>query len=212
MSQLNYECQEAISGLNVPETVTVVGTGAYGAWVAYFAALSGVNRIVLINPGNEENDGKDGIHDREVVVGPYDYNHLGGDKTTALKELIARMRPSAEVVNYIQKFNPEEDADKLEGVVFAGVSGLGVYTGIFEAAANKGLACYGGGYDGLKWGSFSEVPSEFEISPNLPVWNGSAAMSALTSIYSAFAEPGNFYGSTSAIYNGAPGGLVIVDI
>lgn len=212
MSSLNYECQAAIQGLNVPETVTVIGTGAYGAWVAYYAALAGVNRIVLMNPGNKNNGGKDAIHDREVVVGPYDYAMIGQAKTEALREIIRRVRPEATVITYVQKYDPATDADKLEGTVFAGVSSESVYAGIFSGAASKGLPCFGGGYNGLTFGSFTEVPEGFTIQANLPVWSGSAAMSALTSFYSAAVEPGNFLGTTSAIYNGAGGGICIVDI
>ena len=49
MSDTRYKRQQKLD-LNVKQSVTIVGCGGIGAWVAIFAAMSGIEDIILFDP------------------------------------------------------------------------------------------------------------------------------------------------------------------
>lgn len=208
MSNVDYSCQKDIRSnegiLVVPETVTVVGTGGFGAWVAFFAARAGVRKLVLINPTNKNGTGDpEDIGGREIAIGPFVEADLGHAKVDALAASLAEARHGVVIVTHKLVFKPGEHDSLLEGVVFAGVSNEIVLAGIFAAARVKGLHCFSGFYSGTKFGVISQTPREFpKIIGRQPVWVGSAAMSALMAVNAAFVEPINFFGEISDLDTG----------
>lgn len=182
----------------IPDTVTIVGAGAFGGWVGLFAAIAGVRRLVLVNPGSEKGNDRHDIQEREIAVGPYRFSDLHRPKVRALAEIIAPLRPRAVIEPHIHLFDPTSDDSTrlLEGLVFAGVSHTDVNRAIFRLAASKGLRCFSGGYAGVKVASISELPTQETIGGNeIPVWVGSAALSALLAIHAAFISPINYVGA-----------------
>lgn len=186
----------------VPETVTVVGTGAFGSWVAYFAAIAGVKQLVLINPGSDDGSSDEDIHEREIAVGPYRMSDLRRSKVLALKEIINEMRPDAKVETHIQLFDhrSEKCVRLLKGVIFAGVSNTETNHGTFQAALRLGLRCFSGRYNGVRFGVVSHLPKSETIGGNeIPVWVGSAALSALFALHAACVESFNYYGDLEEV-------------
>ena len=113
MDTAEYSLQNQISGLRVPPAVSVVGTGGVGAWIALFASIAGVRRLILFDPGVV--DGKD------LSRSPFKQQHLGMPKVTALQSLILELRPDAKVETYARGYEPEDES-RLEGAVFHSAS------------------------------------------------------------------------------------------
>ena len=199
-----YKCYDGITPpLKVPHTVTVVGTGAFGSWVSLFAALAGVKRLILINPGTPEGTGEEDIHEREIAVGPYRLTDMHHPKVAALAELVRSCRPQIDVVTHMIVFNPRESdhVSLLEGDVFSGISNEKLFAETWKAAVQRGLRCFGGGYNGTSVAVFSsEMPSHLKIGGNeIPLWVGSAALSAALALHSAIVSPLNYLGSLSEL-------------
>jgi len=49
-TSIDYSLQTKISGLHIPDVITVSGCGGFGSWPALFAALSGVKKLVVFDP------------------------------------------------------------------------------------------------------------------------------------------------------------------
>lgn len=195
--KIKYTSQKRIKkdDLNIPSTVTIVGTGGFGAWVSYFCALAGVKEIILINPGGKIDNGRHNIYERELSIFPYKKSDYGKSKVNALHKLIKTVREEVRVITFNKRFDPKTDIKLLKGIVFAGISNTELHQQIFNLSKKKGLKCYGGTYNGVEIGAFHKLPTNLKIGENtIPVWVGSAAMSALLTIYSAFVTPINYIG------------------
>ncbi len=197
-SKIDWSEQESInargSKLIIPHVVTVVGTGGFGAWAAYFAAKAGVKKFILINPGT--GGGPEDVHDREIILGPFNYPDKDKSKIDALTTLLSDAAPWTEVEGHSIVFDPAEHAELLKGVVFSGVSNTAIQQAVHAICRQKGLRCYTGCYSGLLAGIFSNyLPEAFSVEKELPAWVGSAALSAILAINAAFTVPFSFFGS-----------------
>lgn len=84
-----YQRQQTLD-LNPPHTVTVVGVGGVGSWVALDLALAGVQKIYLVD--------HDHIETHNLNRTPFKEEQVEQDKTVALTELISERRIDAEAI------------------------------------------------------------------------------------------------------------------
>jgi len=84
-----YERQQKLD-LKPPHTVTIIGVGGVGSWVALDLALAGVQKLYLIDPDHIEN--------HNLNRTPFKESQIDQDKTTALTELISERRIDTEAV------------------------------------------------------------------------------------------------------------------
>ena len=191
-STVDYSLQEPINELKIPSTLTVVGTGGSGSWVALFAALAGVKKLILFDPGNV--DGKD------VAREPFTVKQIGMSKVTALRDLILERRPEVEIKTFERGFDLEKDDELVEGIVFQGASNQKVAQGLETLAKKKNLQFIMGLYSKLDAYTSNFLPSTCDINDKeIPVWVGATALSGILSIYSAFVKPLNFGGSIHSL-------------
>ena len=101
-----YSRQQEL-GLNVPDSVTVVGCGGVGSWVATMLAMSGVPKLYLFDPDALE---------------PTNFNRLplppvksGTNKARALREWLITLRPGAMIA---------ANGSRADGVVMAKTEAL----------------------------------------------------------------------------------------
>ena len=91
-----YQRQEELK-LNQDQTVTVVGCGGIGYWVAKILAMSGIGKIVLYDPDTLEE------HNLNRLDIPYSY--LGKNKADVTKVAILGIREDCIVYTYPSPFN-----------------------------------------------------------------------------------------------------------
>jgi len=84
-----YQRQQELE-LNPPHTVTVVGVGGVGSWVALDLALAGVQKIYLVD--------HDHIETHNLNRTPFKEEQVGMDKAKAVTQLISERRIDAEPV------------------------------------------------------------------------------------------------------------------
>lgn len=84
-----YARQQALD-VEPPHTVTVIGVGGVGSWVALDLALAGVQKLYVVDP--------DHIERHNLNRTPFKEGQIEKDKTTAVVELVAERRMDAEVV------------------------------------------------------------------------------------------------------------------
>lgn len=77
--------------LSVPESVSIVGCGGVGSWLAIFLALAGVSKLTLW-----DSDTVSETNLNRLPLGPI---YLGVGKAEALKQLLASLKPSCDVVS-----------------------------------------------------------------------------------------------------------------
>jgi tRNA A37 threonylcarbamoyladenosine dehydratase len=82
--------------LHVPSSVTIVGVGGVGSWVAYFFALTGVKSLVLIDPDRVEESNRNRT--------PFHVWHVGDYKADALVEVIMECREDCEIETYNKRY------------------------------------------------------------------------------------------------------------
>ena len=80
-----YDRQETL-GLNVNQSIAVIGCGGIGYWVAKYAAMSGIEKMYLFDPDVFEE------HNLNRIDIPLDF--LGMNKAEVTKKIINRLRPS----------------------------------------------------------------------------------------------------------------------
>jgi molybdopterin/thiamine biosynthesis adenylyltransferase len=80
-----YDRQETL-GLNVNQSLAIVGCGGIGYWVAKYAAMSGIEKLYLFDPDTFEE------HNLNRIDIPLDF--LGMNKADVTKKIINRLRPS----------------------------------------------------------------------------------------------------------------------
>lgn len=193
-SRADFSLQSSIEGLSVPEMVTVVGVGGFGAWPAYYAALVGVPRIVLWDPAIT-----DAI---DLARTPFYDRHIGAPKVEAMREVIADVRPSTDVQTNESFFSLEEHMDTIsEGVVFDGVNDQEATQALSQAVRAKELRYATGFYNGLVVGASDEfVPgTSVRSGAQIPVWGAGAALSGLLAFHAALLAPFTFVGNPSNI-------------
>ena len=110
---ISYAKQQTL-GVNVPSSITVVGTGAVGAWFALFAAIAGTRNFLLFDPAVVKNT--------DLALVPWDARCIGRPKTHATRDLIRRIRPGVSIKTFGTFVLGVHDK-LLTGVVFNGADG-----------------------------------------------------------------------------------------
>jgi molybdopterin/thiamine biosynthesis adenylyltransferase len=83
-----YSRQDKLD-INTPKTVTIIGCGGVGSWVAFDFALTGVKHIILID--------YDKVEMSNLNRTPFKLSNVGQYKTEALSELIAERRRDVKI-------------------------------------------------------------------------------------------------------------------
>ena len=91
-----YNRQKSL-GLNIDQSLTVVGAGGIGYWVCKFAALSGIKNFRIFDPDvfQESNFNR-------IDLSPISF--LGKNKAEVAKLMIENVRPLCDVLSYPFKF------------------------------------------------------------------------------------------------------------
>lgn len=84
-----YERQRTLD-ISPPKSVAVIGVGGVGAWVAFDLALTGAQKVVIVD--------HDTIENHNLNRTPFCVRHIGKPKVLALAELIAERRPDCQVI------------------------------------------------------------------------------------------------------------------
>jgi len=90
-----YNRQQTL-GISTPPSVSIIGVGGVGCWVALYFTLIGSKQINLI-----DNDKVDVSNLNRTM---FKTSHVGQYKTIAMKELILERRPHCNVMSYTRKY------------------------------------------------------------------------------------------------------------
>jgi len=166
MDDLMYNRQQNIE-LKIPETVSIVGCGGVGAWVAIFLALSGIRHFKLFDSDVLE------IHNLNRL--PFTQSNVGQLKKTILKNFLTSIRKNCFVEEY--PHIDELSVNLLSGYVVDCTDAPKIQQTIYSFCLGNKLPYYRVGCDSnhitiltsLKelWGKDDE--SGYEIIPNYVV-------------------------------------------
>lgn len=91
---VDYSRQEALS-LHVPGSVTIVGVGGVGSWVAILSAMSGVKNIFLFDPDTVEPSNLNRL--------PFCEGSIGKKKVDVVVDHVLAIRPECNIVGIAEK-------------------------------------------------------------------------------------------------------------
>ena len=157
-----YERQDTLD-LNPPTTVTVVGLGGVGIWVALNLALSGVKELFLVDFDN--------LEEHNLNRTPYKSSQIGSPKVIAAQDLINERRIDTLITPILSRIEeiPEPFIEQIKNSV------------VIDCKDNSNALPYElkskiiGGYDGMKmslhinpsedtvWG---DTPTRYETVPS----------------------------------------------
>lgn len=198
MANIDLTVQKRIAEISIPPAITIIGTGAFGGWVALFAAKSGVSEVILINHSGKSEDGRSrDVEGREIAIGPFEDRHMGAAKVDALEELMLRSNPNMRIGKEKITFDPASNFSLVKGTVFNGVSNEATHLAIWKGCDDRGLSCFSGGYNGVNFSSMVDAPAGAVIGGDLPAWVGSVVISAALSFHSACVSPVAYTGNGS---------------
>jgi len=133
---LIYDRQKELP-LNIPPSVSVIGVGGVGSWVALDFALVGVKNIVLVDP--------DKIEASNLNRTPFKLSQVGKHKVQALMELVLERRDDVNIMplpKAVEKLSREEKNIVKDTIVIDCRDTLEPVAGLPETPVT-------GGYDGL---------------------------------------------------------------
>jgi len=166
MDDLMYDRQQDI-GLIIPDTVSIVGCGGVGAWVAVFLALSGVRHLRLFDGDIIE------LHNLNRL--PFTQDDVNQLKTTVLSNFLTSIRKDC----FIEEYPHVDDLsiNLLTGYVVDCTDAPKIQQVIFEFCSGNKLPYYRVGCDASHitvltslrelWGEDEE--SGYEVVPNYVV-------------------------------------------
>lgn len=156
-----YQRQEELK-LNRSKTVTVVGCGGIGYWVAKILAMSGIGKIILYDPDTLEE------HNLNRLDIPYRY--IGKNKADTTKVAILGIREDCIVYSYHIPFN--DMADRTDWVVDC-TDNAKAQEENQDIAHKMGAKYFKAGYDGENFGihnSVAEFGEDGEGYTIVPSW------------------------------------------
>lgn len=95
---LIYGRQQSIP-LNIPDSISIVGCGGVGSWLAMYAAMVGVKNIYLYD--------SDTVEEHNLNRLPFPKDSVTKKKTEVMKEIILSMRDECMVICY-DSLSPEQ--------------------------------------------------------------------------------------------------------
>jgi hypothetical protein len=137
MVDMMYVRQEGLS-VAPPKTVSVVGCGGIGTWVAIDLAMSGTKRLNLFDDDQLE------MHNINRI--PFTPNDVGRTKTEILAEFVLKMRPDIQVYQYGKV--TELTQNLIEGYVVDCTDKVKTQTFLQGLCTKKKLPYFRIGYDG----------------------------------------------------------------
>ncbi|MFN3467915.1 MAG: ThiF family adenylyltransferase, partial [Candidatus Brocadiales bacterium] len=132
-----YERQDLLP-LCIPPSVSVVGCGGAGTWVAIFAAMSGVTRLAVFD--------SDAVESSNLNRLPYTTKDVGRPKTEVLREFIGRIRPECAVLTYPHM--NEVNLGLLDGLVADCTDNIDVQRMLYKHCKETGARYVGVHVDG----------------------------------------------------------------
>jgi len=169
-----YHRQEKLD-LNVDHSVTIAGCGGIGAWLAIFAAMSGIKELILFDP--------DTLDITNLNRLPFPEKWLGKNKAECTKTYIKSIRPDS----YIKSFPfPFQDLfyTKTDWLVDA-TDKYKTQLMIQETAKKTKSNYFKVGYDGLHISIHNKVATwgeEHDGYTIVPSWVGSPVIVAALAI------------------------------
>jgi len=104
MDEEIYKRQEGME-LTIPQSITIIGCGGVGSWVALNIAMIGIKKLYLYD--------MDIVEASNLNRTPYKIKQIGKKKVIALKELIFERRNDCEVISNAKEFDTPELASEL---------------------------------------------------------------------------------------------------
>jgi molybdopterin/thiamine biosynthesis adenylyltransferase len=157
--------------LHYPYSVTVVGVGGIGSWVAIFAGMSGVSHIALFDPDVMEE------HNRNRL--PFCQGSIGKPKVEVVSDYIKSIRPEAEVLGFQTKLTEELFSATIKNtsteVVLECTDSPKSQIELYNLCLAYNISFIRGGYDGTHITVTSNVsgwvqPTEEETYTVAPSW------------------------------------------
>jgi threonine dehydrogenase-like Zn-dependent dehydrogenase len=175
-----YDRQKTLQ-LNQNQTVTVIGCGGIGYWVAKLLAMSGIKKIILFDPDTLED------HNRNRLDVPVRF--VGKNKTDIAKMAIESIRDDCMVYAFPFKYN--DLADITDWVVDC-TDNVKSQTENQFIAKKKGSRYFKAGYDGENFGIHNSV-AEWGESNNgytvVPSWSVPAIIIASLAVAKVMKYP-----------------------
>lgn len=169
-----YDRQKELK-LNSNQTITIVGCGGIGYWVAKFCAMSGIEKIELFDPDilEEHNLNRMDVPER----------FLGKNKADLAKYAILSIREDCTVYSYPYKFN-EMGAQKSDWIIDCTDDG-DTQLENQAIAKKKGIRYFKAGYDGENFGIHNTVAEWGESTDGytvVPSWSVPAVIVAALAV------------------------------
>jgi hypothetical protein len=193
-ARADYKYQASIKGLQIPNEATIIGVGRFGSWVAMCCAIAGVSRLSIFDPGQ--------IDEADLACTPFPARTAGQSKAKTMQSVLLTLRPDASVEIHELAFELPKHSDALRGTIFNGASDAALHAQLPSEARKKGLKYVSGVYRGLSAGTLTGTHKNLKIAPrgsDIPVWVGSAALSATLAVNSAFTNGFEFVGGPAEL-------------
>lgn len=97
-----YDRQKSIS-LDMNQSITVIGCGGIGFWVAKYAAMSGIEKMYVYDP--------DTIDETNLNRLDVPYKFIGKNKADVVKLIVNALRPDCTVYAFPFRFNENNFGD-----------------------------------------------------------------------------------------------------
>lgn len=154
LTRTEYDRQNRIPDLRVPQIATIVGCGGTGFWTALFLAMSGTQELILIDSD---------ILDRTNLNRlPLTENVINYNKVDALKNHIRNIRRAIRIETHNIRLENPIDLELLRGVIFCCTDNLKSQQMVCAYCKKNELDYQRIGYDGTILNVSKSFPLSFE--------------------------------------------------
>lgn len=169
-----YDRQETLK-LNKKQSITVVGCGGIGYWVAKFAVMSGISKVYAFD--------HDTIEEHNLNRLDLPLNFLGENKAEVVKRICIKLRPDITFISMPYKYNGQRtDTDWLVDCT----DRLKAQEANQKHAKNMGMKYFKAGYDGESFSLHNVVAEWGEIEDDgytiVPSWVVPAVLVAVLAV------------------------------
>lgn len=181
----DFSRQDAVKKLEIPSALTVIGTGGLGTWVAYFAALTGVQQLIIYDKGL--------VTESDLARFPFSPGTVGTPRGEALKKEILRIRPGT-IVDLKGPWRSDPTNNILAGPVFNCAAGPNGFDEDIRSRCEIAKTRYvSGAYLGLELFVTGEVGPVFTPQQEpVGTWNAAVATTAALMLTSGLVKPRAF--------------------